>query len=267
MEKYDLHIHSNMSDGTHSPAELPGLAAAAGVRLMALTDHDTAGGAAEALAAGAKVIPGMEIDADYPCELHILALGIDPAHPAVAEYEAWRREGRLERNERILAKLAAMGVYIRELIEHSRGNDTRLHLAKALIKGGYAESLGEAFERYLGSGAPAYVPGVRIGRREAIELCHRAGGVAALAHPCKMKGDVNRLAAELAGWGLWGIEAFYPGCTGGKRQEFLTMAKRYGLLPTCGSDFHGANRPGNALGAAWEPHPALEGAWEFFMAR
>lgn len=270
MKPFDLHIHSDMSDGTFAPEQLPSLALEQGVALMALTDHDTAAGCRRAVEAGRKigvqVISGMEIDAEFTSELHILALGIDPENERIRQYELWRKGGREDRNRKILAKLRAMGMDVEHIMEHSKGNDTRLHIAKALVAGGYASSLTEAFDRYIGSGAPAYEPSERISRREAIELAAAAGGVAVLAHPCKLKADPHSLIRELADYGLWGIEAYYPISTPGQTKLFSSLASRYGLISTCGSDFHGKNRE-TLIGAAYADAPELEAAYGYFAAR
>ncbi|MBR5292603.1 MAG: PHP domain-containing protein [Clostridia bacterium] len=269
MKPFDLHIHSHMSDGTFAPNELPSMAMEKGVELMALTDHDTAAGCKEAVDAGAgtgvKVICGMEIDAEFPSELHILALGIDPEHPDILRYEQWRKGEREDRNGRILAKLKSMGIDAEPFMEHSKGNDTRLHIAKALVTGGWAVSLKDAFDRYIGSGAPAYQPSKRISKRDAVELARSAGGVAVLAHPCKLKADPYSLVRELADYGLWGIEAFYPISTEGQRKMFLSIAGQYGLIPTCGSDFHGKNRE-VFIGDAYYGAEELRPAYEYFLA-
>lgn len=270
MQPFDLHIHSNMSDGTFAPEELPAIAQGRGVALMALTDHDTAAGcrrAAEAgNAIGIKVIPGMEIDAEFSRELHILALGIDPDNSKIHEYEQWRKAGREDRNRRILKKLCDMGMNVEDIMEHSMGNDTRLHIAKALVKGGYADSLNDAFGRYIGNGCPAYVPSERVSKRQAVELAMAAGGVAVLAHPCKLKAEPHSLIRELADYGLWGIETYYPISTPGQTKLFLSLSARHGLTPTCGSDFHGKNRD-TLIGSAYQNIPELEAAYAYFSER
>lgn len=269
MKRFDLHIHSDMSDGTFSPEQIPAMALEQNVELMALTDHDTAVGcikAAEAgKRAGVKVISGMEIDAEYTSELHLLALNIDPENDEIIRYQQWRSDERADRNRRILSKLRAMGRDVEHSMEHSKGNDTRLHIAKALVSAGYAASPGEAFAKYIGDGAPAYVPSRRISRRDAVELAAAAGGVCVLAHPCKLKAEPYSLIKELADYGLWGIEAFYPISTPGQRSLFLSLAAQYGLVPTCGSDFHGKNRD-SLIGSAYEEAPELEKAYDFFSS-
>jgi len=269
MKPFDLHMHSHMSDGTFPPEELPALALERGITLMSLTDHDTAMGCKRAAQAGkeigVKVIPGMEIDAEFPSELHILAYGIDPEHPDILRYEQWRKGEREDRNSRILSKLKAMGIDAEPFMEHSKGNDTRLHIAKALVTGGWAVSLKDAFDRYIGDGAPAHEVGGRISKRGAVELAMAAGGVAVLAHPCKLKAETHELVRELADYGMWGIEAFYPISTEGQRRVFLSLAKQYGLIPTCGSDFHGKNRDA-IIGTAYMDAPELRAAYEYFDA-
>ena len=267
MKPFDLHMHSHMSDGTFPPEELPALALERGITLMSLTDHDTAMGCKRAAQAGkeigVKVIPGMEIDAEFPSELHILAYGIDPEHPDILRYEQWRKGEREDRNSRILSKLKAMGIDAEPFMEHSKGNDTRLHIAKALVTGGWAVSLKDAFDRYIGDGAPAHEVGGRISKRGAVELAMAAGGVAVLAHPCKLKADTHELVRELADYGMWGIEAFYPISTEGQRRVFLSLAKQHGLIPTCGSDFHGKNRD-TLIGAGYRSSAQLEDTYGYF---
>lgn len=269
MRPFDLHIHSNMSDGTFAPEELPTLALERGVSRMALTDHDTAAGCARAIKAGretgVQVIAGMEIDAEYSSELHILALNIDPDNESIRRYERWRGEARVDRNRRILRKLRALGMDVEHLMEHSMGNDTRLHIAKALVAGGYAATTAEAFERYLNGGCPAYEPSDRISRKGAVELAADAGGVAVLAHPCQLKGDPHSLIKELADHGLWGIEAYYSTSSPGHKKLFLSLARVYGLVPTCGSDFHGKNRH-VSIGDGYEADRRLSAAYGALFA-
>ena len=270
MEKMDLHTHSNKSDGTLSPREVVAAAREAGVALLALTDHDCTLGVAEALEAGKalgiRVIPGMELDTEFPTELHMLGLHIDPANEELQAFMAENTRRRQARNEAILQKLAEAGADVRPFLPRLSGNPTRLHVALALVQGGYAQSIGQAFQAYLNRGMPGYVDTRRISPEDAIGLIHRAGGLAVLAHPCKLKADVPALVARLAGAGLDGIEAYYPTATPGQRAEALALARQHGLLVSCGSDFHGANRPANALGCAWAPDAALEPIYERLAA-
>ena len=151
-------------------------------------------------------------------------------------------------------------------MEHSRGNDTRLHIAKAIIAAGYADTMPEAFEKYLNPGCIGFVPGVRPSKKEAIELILESGGRPVLAHPCKIKADADKLIRELADYGLWGLEVFYPASTEGQKRGFLSLCAQLGLNATCGSDYHGKNRE-NPIGGPYEKNQALECAWREFFER
>lgn len=268
MERFDLHLHSNMSDGTVPPETIPEEALRFGVRHIALTDHDNTAGVLAAQSAGrllgVKVIAGIEIDVEHDCELHMLGLGIDPFSPSMLEFEKQRKANRAERNEKMLQKLDAAGIFIRDVMEHSRGCDTRLHMAKALMKDGYASSIQDAFDRYLNKGAPGYVESRRPSMKEAVDIIHRAGGKAVLAHPCKIKGDVHSLIRKLKDYGLEGLEAYYPTSSEGMKQTFISLAQQLELFLTCGSDFHGTNRPRD-IGCSWEDTDKLQTAWDMFF--
>lgn len=268
MERFDLHLHSNMSDGTTPPETIPEEALKFGVKHIALTDHDNSAGVLSAQSAGrlmgVKVIAGIELDVEHDSELHMLGLGIDPFSPAIIEFEKWRKASRAERNEKMLQKLDAAGIFIRDVMEHGRACDTRLHMAKALVSDGYASAIQDAFDRYLNKGAPGYVESLRPSKREAIDIIHSAGGKAVLAHPCKIKGDVHSLINRLVEYGLDGLEAYYPTSSEGMKQTFISLAEQKGLFLTCGSDYHGTNRPRD-IGCSWEDTKRLETAWELFF--
>ena len=255
MEKFDLHTHSNMSDGSLTPTEVVKAAHEAGIALLALTDHDCTLGVEEAMEAGRRlamgIVPGMELDTEYHEELHMLGLGIDVAYPPLKEFMRENARRRQDRNESILRKLEQAGINIQPYMPLTKGNLTRLHIALALMAGGYAQNIPEAFQRYLLRGMPGFVESRRIQPEAAIDLIHRAGGLAVLAHPCKIKGNIPSLIDRLAKAGLDGLEAFYPTATAGQRAAHISLARQYGLLLSAGSDFHGANRA-NVLGSAWE---------------
>lgn len=261
MEKFDFHTHSDRSDGTLAPAALVAAAKEAGVKRLALTDHDCILGLGEAAEAGKRlgirVIPGLEIDTEYPDKLHLLGLGIDPQNEALRVFAVRNVLRRKNRNSAMIEKLEQAGIHIRPYLRQGRGSSTRLHLALALVEGGYAKSVGAAFGDYLLQGKVGYVSSPRIQPEDAIGLVHQAGGLAVLAHPCKMDCDIHSLVNRLARAGLDGIEAFYPAATPGQRAAHVSLARQYGLLVSCGSDFHGGNRPGT-LGDAWSDDPALE---------
>lgn len=253
--KADLHTHSCISDGTYSPSEVVRLAGEDGIGLLALTDHDTVYGVNEAMLAGEQlgvfVIPGIEIDTMHSEEIHMLGLGIDPSNAKLAEALKNQMARRSERNVRMVSKLFTLGYDIKGRLGANSPSMTRLHIANALVDCGYVSSRGAAFSTLIGQGCPAYVDFDRISTKEAIELIDGAGGVAVMAHPCKLKGNVHSIVGELARAGLWGVEAYYPSATGGQRQLHISLAMQYGLFVTCGSDFHGANRPNAALGCTY----------------
>lgn len=271
MEPMDLHTHSNMSDGTCTPSLLVEKAKAAGLGILALTDHDCIQGIPEAMEAGERlgirVVPGLELDTEFHTELHMLGLGVDPQHPALQEFAARNAQRRQARNEAILNQLAAAGVDVRPFFPAQHGTPTRLHVALALVAGGFAPTIGEAFRNYLFRGTPGYVETKRILPEDAIALIHQAGGLAVLAHPCKVKADVAALVAHLHPAGLDGLEAFYPTATPGQRDTYISMAQQYGMLLTCGSDFHGDNRPDNRLGCTWQQSPLLEPVYTWLLQR
>lgn len=256
----DLHTHSHFSDGTESPVTLVAMAKAAHVRAIALTDHDSAAGAPEFLTAcreaGITGIAGVEVSVNNEGgTLHILGLGIDPGDEALGDALAEVRDGRNERNMRILEKLQDLGFSITmdEVLDLA-GADViaRPHFARVMVARGWVDSVEEAFERYLDRGCPAYEDRFRLQPEEAIALIRGAGGVPVMAHPetaVKESGELADLVADLAAKGLGGIEAYYTDHTPETTEECLRLAKRHSLLVTGGSDFHGEDaRPGVRIG-------------------
>ena len=190
MDRIDLHTHSNCSDGSLSPRELVQLAKKRDLRAIALTDHDTVAGVAEAVAAGkelgVEVVPGVEISAQYPPgTMHILGYCFTPSQPEFLKALKKLQEVRAARNPKIIERLQALGLEITtdEVLNLSSGQVGRPHIAKALVNRGYVSSIDEAFSRYLQKGAVAYVEKFRFSPREAIALIRGAGGLAVLAHP------------------------------------------------------------------------------------
>ncbi|MCB9491719.1 MAG: PHP domain-containing protein [Dehalococcoidia bacterium] len=246
----DFHCHSNRSDGTRSPADLVAMAAAHGVRVFALTDHDTLDGLDEARAAvaahpGMAFVPGVEFGCYEPgTEVHILGLFVDPTDDAFRTEIAEAHRMRIERGEAITAALASLGVpvswgRVREIAgEASVG---RPHFARALIEAGHVADVDEAFARYLGRNSPAYIEGKRLYPQEAIELIHGAGGLAVFAHP-PFTADYERIAEGLAGMGLDGIEVYYRHYEPEVVESLRALAERLDLVPSGGSDFHGLER-------------------------
>jgi len=260
MELIDLHTHSNASDGTMAPAEVVRLAKVGGLKALALTDHDTIAGLAEAVAAGPKygveVIPGVEVSARYPGgSMHILGLGIEYGNGHLSERLAVLQKARAERNPQIIAKLNALGVKITlEQVEKisGRGQMGRPHIARALMESGYVRSIQEAFDIFLRNDGKAYVPKFRFPPPEAIAMIRDVQGVPVLAHPFTLNlGSAEALKntlEELKALGLAGIEAIYAEHTPEQEALYLRLARELGLLVTGGSDFHGDNKPELTLG-------------------
>lgn len=260
----DLHVHSNKSDGTLSPAEVAARAAAHGLCAIALTDHDCVAGIAEAQAAaktltvdGAplRVVPGVEISADYKNrDIHILGLLIDPEDAALNAALAGALASRDTRNEKMVKNLQAAGLDITlEDLRFGAADTviTRAHFARHLLAKGYVKTREEAFRKYLDSSTPYYVRREYMQPREAIRLILASGGVPVLAHPLLYHldaGGVRELVTKLTGEGLMGIETIYSKNTGTDEAFVRKLAADFHLLMTGGSDFHGANKPEIEIG-------------------
>jgi predicted metal-dependent phosphoesterase TrpH len=250
----DLHTHTSRSDGILEPAALVRDVAAAGVRHLSITDHDTLGGFRELTASpdlipdGLELIAGVEINAiarGIPLqdgELHILGFGMDPADDAFEAALAAQRASRRRRFERTVARLAEIGMPIDA---HVAGIDLarddalgRPTVARALIAGGYAESVEDAFRRLIGWGGPAYVPREGLGPVAAIEAIAAAGGVPVLAHFSEAPGQLG-LLRELRDAGLRGLEVYYRTFSPDTVGLVADVATRLGFVATGGSDYHG----------------------------
>lgn len=251
----DLHTHTARSDGLLEPGDLVAQAAAAGVRLLAITDHDTLAGVREVLAAGhlpagLELLPGIELNAvvtDRPdlreSELHILGLGIDPANERLEDALALQRQRRRSRFALMVDRLRELGNPIDDALEAlpATGDDDALgrpRIARAMIAKGYAVSIEDAFARFLSIGRPGYVPRAGLGSRECIELTHSAGGIASLAHFSEAPLRLDILD-ELIGYGLDGLEVYYRTFDGLTVAAMEEVAADRGLLATGGSDYHG----------------------------
>ena len=258
-EYIDLHVHSNISDGTMTPEQVVKLAADSGLAAIALTDHDTIDGIEEAVKAGeeygVKLIPGIEISAEYKgSDLHILGLGIDYKNKEFADKVALCRDSRDNRNLKMVEKINQQGFPLTwEIMVERFGNNsiTRAHFAKYLLDEGYVQSKEEAFAKYLNPGCPCYVARQKVTPKEAIEMILGAGGHPVLAHPLlyKMSPDrIDSLVVMLKEYGLQGIEALYS-LNRPEDDAFLKkLAARHKLYITGGSDFHGAIKPDISLG-------------------
>ncbi len=250
----DLHTHTTRSDGIVAPAELVRAAADVGVRLLALTDHDTLAGYREVVAAGAvpagmTLIPGVEINAVvtrdlglWEGELHILGYGMDPDDETFEAILAVQRGRRRERFERTIARLRELDLSIDDHLSELSGSADdalgRPTIARALIGAGHAESVEDAFRRLLGWGKPGYVPRSGLGPIEAIETIRAAGGLPALAHFGEAPSRLE-VVRELADAGLGGLEVYYRSFDAATVFAVGEVALALGLLPTGGSDYHG----------------------------
>jgi len=254
----DLHIHSTFSDGTLAPAALVKLAKAKGLIAISITDHDTTEGTAEALAAGSElgveVVPGIEMGVVFN-ELHIHLLGyyIDPDNCELLSTLKEIQSARRHRNLQIIDRLCGLGLSVsaEEVDRKSTvGQTGRPHIAQVLIEKGIARSMDDAFNRFLGRGAAAYVPRKVLSVEEGIALIRRAGGIPVLAHPATIDSSLKsipELIGQLAPLGLEGLEVYYPVHSSRNQKQLALLAESYGLVVTGGSDYHGDIRPGTML--------------------
>jgi len=266
----DLHIHTVYSDGTFTPRAVVELAAQRRLRTIAVTDHDTTAGLAEAFEAGAEagieIVPGVEFSTVYEGEgVHVLSYYMDLDHPRFLAELARLREDRFSRGERMVARLQELGYPItfdrvRE-IAHG-GNIIRPHVAQALVEAGVVATAKDAFtDDLIGSGGLAYVEKHALHPLEALDLIHQAGGVCVLAHPGtfrETKPVGPGLIEELAAAGLDGIEASHPEHTPEVEERYREMAERLGLLWTGSSDCHGERYQPVRLGSRTTPPEQFE---------
>lgn len=267
--RIDLHTHSNFSDGTDTPAELVARAAAAGLDVMALTDHDTTAGWAQALAVAPstlRVLPGAELSTNTPdgISVHLLAYGFDPDAPALVREQARLRQQRRERLRHIVRRMAADGFPVDEhAVFAGLAPDTpvgRPHLARALVATGVVASVQEAFDSYLYDGGPYYIRRADTPLLDAVRMIAEAGGVTVLAHPLAARGGrvvADGVIAELAAVGLAGVEVDHPQHDGAARARLRRLATELGLVTTGGSDYHGDNKA-TPLGAELTAPEAFE---------
>jgi predicted metal-dependent phosphoesterase TrpH len=259
----DLHAHSTASDGAASPADLVAAARQASLAAVAITDHDTVAGVRDASSAaarlGVRLVPGVELSAvDASGETHLLGLhlsDLDALDGRLAELRDMRRT----RAERIVQRLNTLGVRVTlddVLTEAAGGAIGRPHVARALVRKGWAPDMRVAFDRYLAAGRPAFVPKDRLSLADAIGIVHSAGGLAVLAHP-GASATPERLKA-LAALGLDGVEVRHPSHDDAEIGRLLALADRLGLLPSGGSDWHGQADGTRALGVMRVPADWLD---------
>lgn len=260
MKKIDLHVHSNCSDGTMTPTEVVQHAAETGLSAFALTDHDNTDGLEEALAAAAdlalEVIPGIEFSTRYEGrDVHIVGLEPNWKHPVFQERIQIYQTVRSRRNQAMIDKMAHDGIDISsEKMKAAFGDAiwTRAHFARYLAEHGYVAHMRDAFETHVGPGCKYYVPREKITPHEVTALLREFDGIPILAHPMQYQfsdEQLRILLRELAACGLIGIEVYYSTHTEEETAYLANLAREFGLLPSGGSDFHGANKPSIALGS------------------
>ena len=245
--KVDLHLHTTASDGKLTPEEVVTRAAGLGLEVIAITDHDVLNGigpATDAAAAfpGLKVIPGVEISTDFKeGDVHVLGYFIDPTSAKLRTTLEEMCEARQQRARGMIDKLDTMGIHIdwprvRQIA--GDGSVGRPHIAQAMLEKGYISSLGEAFEKYIGRGGPAYVERIKTTPEEAVRLILKSGGLPVLAHPLTIP-EPEPLIRRLKAVGLIGLEAYYNGFPADLVNQVAKLAGRYDLITTGGSDYHG----------------------------
>ena len=249
---YDLHIHTQASDGIFTAKEIIDQAKAMGLAGIAITDHDTTAAIPSALAYGQEqnflVIPGIEISCEEELspgdihEVHILGYFYDRQNPALQQKLQWLQAHRQERAQQILKKLEEFGMPLQQdFLEqfHASGSVGRAVIARKMVEAGYVDSINEAFQLWLMQGKPAYVPRAKILPQEAIQLLHQAGGLAIFAHP--KLAQVDEKIPDYIKAGLDGFEIHHPKLTMEDCQHYQAIAQQAGLLTTGGSDCHNGN--------------------------
>ena len=261
MLRLDLHLHTTASDGLLKPSAVVQLARKHRLNAIAITDHDTTDGIAEAqhVAAGSPVvIPGIELSAaEGNLDVHMLGYYVQPADAVFQTKLAQFQMDRLSRGFEMVEKLVALGKPIaweRVVAIADGGAVGRPHVARAMVEAGYVSSVAEAFQVYLYTGGPAYISRLRLSPEDAIRLIHQAGGVAVLAHPALVQ-DYETLTERLIPAGLDGVEVVHPRNTEGVRANLRGLAVRYNLIMTGGSDFH---RRDDAFAAYQPPQDVLK---------
>ena len=272
----DLHTHSNFSDGSLTPADLVARAAAAGVEVLALTDHDSVAGLEQAEHCagvhGLRLVPGVEISASWRAQaIHVLGLWIDPASAelrSVLEMQAERRRARMRKMCERLEKLGLPGPLLLAAVEAQPGLPTRAHLANAMVAGGHVNRADEAFRRYLGAGKPANIAAEWPALGVVVGWIRAAGGVATLAHPARYAlsaGGRRQMLADFVAAGGGALEVV-TGANGAQHVEGVAaLAVKYGLMGSVGSDFHDPQLTWNPLGRSLKLPDCVTPVWRSYI--
>lgn len=259
----DLHTHSTLSDGSVTPTGLIEIAVEIGLTAIALTDHDTLEGIGEAQTAasnhGIELVPGTELSLQTERGgMHLVVLWLDNSTGPLQDRLAELQHARGARNQQIVAELTRLGmpISLEEVMEVAgTGSVGRPHIAEVMVRKGYVPDIRTAFDLWLGNRAPAYARRKTLTPEEGIGLALESGAVPVLAHPHTL--GINRAAEmaelldELKGFGLVGLEAFYPVYRQHERDGYADLARRFGLVPSGGSDFHGSFKAGLELGTGY----------------
>ena len=282
MIEVDLHLHTTCSDGRLSPTALVDLCASRGLKVIALTDHDSTEGIPEALAAAARhpgltLIPGIELSTDIPgAEIHLLGLFVDYREPGLLARLAELRDGREGRAKEMVEKLNELGVgvsweRVRELADGAVG---RPHIAQAMVEAGYVKYPRDAFDKYIGRNGLAYVERAKLTPKEAVGILAANGALPVMAHPTysaakSPRGEVEELRHtlnDLKGAGLAGVEVYYGDYTPSQVKRLAGLADELGLIPCGGSDYHASGNPGDPepgkVGPPMSTYQRLLVAWQ-----
>lgn len=252
----DLHIHTTASDGIFPPEAIVAMAKESALDVIAVTDHDTTSGIDAAKKAAAKMqitfVPGVEISAGGDLEIHVLGYGINPEAPVLKELFSSMQKERIRRAHTMLQRLALLGYPLDTdaVFKNAQGSVGRPHIARAMVEKGYVSSVQEAFQRFLGSGKPAFVSREKLDTAHVIRILTQADGIPVLAHPTLLHMPQEQLYPLLTCWkdaGLAGLEVYHPSQRG-DFDSWLRLAKRFDFLITGGSDYHAPDRPDGPMG-------------------
>lgn len=244
IKRINLHLHTTVSDGALTPAQIVRRCAQIGLDLISITDHDTCDAykLLDMEDLPLRILPGMEVSSMHEgTDVHVLAYGCKMEDPGLVEMMDMYRSGRRERAIRMIEKLADLDVDIslEEVVEVSGSREliVRPHIAQILVKRGYAKNKNEAFDKYIGNFGPAYSPKPELSVKKVVDIIHAAGGLAVIAHPGKL--FKPSYVGEFVATGVDGLEVWHPDHQPFEVEEFSRICRKHGLYMTAGSDFHG----------------------------